>query len=236
MVWLPLLLLLSVVVILVRRHVVSLHGYLDWLLLVATWSIVLVWTLVSIVLVWPRRLLLHGLLLSKFGLSVSEAAFSFIGARILQEVLAKLCLVVGFVLGIDVGSPLILTVHAAHLLLHSLVVVVGTRLIRTWWVSTSALVSASAPSLASSLLVLPLVLTSNWLLLMNRWGGLILDWLSSILNIRSSTRYFGLCEVSVDLWRAIASPAALIAASHVRVISSSSTSSASSAIAEVLSV
>lgn len=87
MVLLPLLLrcLSTVVVVLIRRHVVSLHGYLDWLLLVRSRAIVLLRTLVSVVLVLSRRmrLLLHWLLLPKLGRSVGKAALSFIRARIL---------------------------------------------------------------------------------------------------------------------------------------------------------
>lgn len=54
MVRLPLLLrLLAIVVILALRNVISLHRNLDGLFLITILAIVLVWTLVSIILIWP---------------------------------------------------------------------------------------------------------------------------------------------------------------------------------------
>ena len=181
-------------------------------------------------------MLLHGLLLSKFGLSVRKAAFAFIRAGVLEEVLAKFCLVVSLILGINVGSPLILTVHTTHLLLHSLVIVIGTGLEGTWGVHASALVSTSTTSRIASLLVLPLKLVTDRLLLVNRLRSLVLNWRSCILHIWSSTRSSGLGIVSESLLLAKASTAALIGARHIRVKSSTSTSSASTTIAKVLSI
>ena len=158
-----LLLLLSTVVVLVGRSIVLLNWHVNRLL-VATLPIVILGSLVAVVLELPlvvgRLLLLHLLFLPKFGLTMRKTTLPFIRTLVLQEVLAKLGFIVRFVLGVHIWSLLVLTVHtAAHLLLLTLIIIVGSGLEGTLRVNASALVATSATtSHATSLLVLPLVL------------------------------------------------------------------------------
>jgi len=146
-----------------------------------------------------------------------KTTLAFIRTLVLQEVLAKLGFIVRFALRVHVRSLLVLTIHtAAHLLLLALIIIVGSGLEGTLWVNASALVATSATtSHATSLLVLPLVLSPRWLLLHNGLLGWELNGRGSIRHGWSSVWLGGLVEVLVHLRLAVASATALVGTRHI---------------------